>query len=124
MGAGLSRLAERLDQRRREASEDAELGPPDREDPGYGAERGYGAEGAYERERAGSAAPDRTGASAEPPQGPGEEPRPRGAGWEKDRDRTGPAADAPRGDAEPHEPEHVPPPPAYAPAIAPRPDPV
>ncbi|MEU7040197.1 AI-2E family transporter [Streptomyces varsoviensis] len=125
LGAGLSRLAERLDQRRREASEDAELGPPDREDPGYGAERGYGAEGAYERERAGSAAPDRTGASAEPPQGPGEEPRPqRGAGWEKDRDRTGPAADTPRGDAEPHEPEHVPPPPAYAPAIAPRPDPV
>ncbi|MEV0275521.1 AI-2E family transporter [Streptomyces sp. NPDC050610] len=124
LGAGLSRLAERLDQQRREASEDAEPGASDREGSGYGAER------AYESEHGGSApaeegaAPDRTGATAEPPPGVDDEARPkRGLGWEKSRDRSDPA-DAPRDDAEPHEPEHVPPPPAYAPAIAPRPDPV
>ncbi|MEV0266311.1 AI-2E family transporter [Streptomyces sp. NPDC050617] len=123
LGAGLSRLAERLDQQRREASEDAEPGPPDREGSGYGAERAYGSEHAGSAAAEEGAAPDRTGASAEPSRGLDDEARPkRAAVWSKARDRSA-ADDAPHDD-EPHEPEHVPPPPAYAPAVAPRPDPV
>ncbi|MFF4184764.1 AI-2E family transporter [Streptomyces sp. NPDC001691] len=95
LGAGLTRMGERLDERRAEA--DAEAGPGPVVDPAPPAFR----------------APS-----------PAPAPEPRSA----EAEAAGPEPDAkspvPVAPSDEHAPDHVPPPPAYAPAVAARPDPV
>ncbi|MGW1867862.1 AI-2E family transporter [Streptomyces mauvecolor] len=86
LGAGLTRMGERLDERRAEAEADAEAGPV-------------------------VVDPAMAPPAAEPPARPGP----------KTTEGKSPVPVAPSGD---HAPDHVPPPPSYAPAVAARPDPV
>ncbi|MGW2860250.1 AI-2E family transporter [Streptomyces sp. NPDC001205] len=93
LGAGLTRMGERLDERRAEADAEAGAGPVvDPAPPAF---------------RAPSPAPAPRSAEAE------------AAGPEPDAKSPVPVAPS-----DEHAPDHVPPPPAYAPAVAARPDPV
>lgn len=102
LGASLSRMGERLDERRAEAEREDPLGPPYvvPDPPAY----------------APAAAPA-AGSAAEPV---AVAARPRPDGDQEQDDGAGPAAEA----GEPAPSASVPAPPAYAPAVAARPDPV
>ncbi|MFJ8308523.1 MULTISPECIES: AI-2E family transporter [unclassified Streptomyces] len=102
LGAGLTRMGERLDERRAEAEADAWDGPVP------------AAPSAGPVSVAPSAAPARPDAGAEPAAPPAA-PEPPVAGA-----KTAVEVASSGGQAR----EHVPPPPSYAPAVAPRPDPV
>ncbi|MFE7551097.1 AI-2E family transporter [Streptomyces gardneri] len=104
LGEGLSRMGERLDERRAEAEREDPLGPPYESEPGHG-----DATASAPREDATAPVPER--------------PAPSDADTAPPVPAAAPATPVPTADEEDGTGRSVPAPPSYAPAVAARPDP-